>query len=75
MLARVKIILQRLENVLLVPQAAVRTVGKRQFVEYNDEINGVPVKRSRNVVPGLSSGGQTEIKEGVEEGMVILAGA
>ena len=41
MLARVKIILQRLENVLLVPQAAVRTVGKRQFVEYNDEINGV----------------------------------
>ncbi len=75
MLARVKIILQRLENVLLVPQSAVRTVGKRQFVEYNDEINGVPVKRSRNVVPGLSSGGQTEIKEGVEEGMVILAGA
>ena len=75
MLSRVKIILQRLENVLLVPQSAVRTVGKRQFVEYNDEINGVPVKRSRNVVPGLSSGGQTEIKEGVEEGMVILAGA
>ena len=75
MLARVKIILQRLENVLLVPQSAVRTVGKRQFVEYNDEINGVPVKRSRNVVPGLSSGGQTEIKDGVEEGMVILAGA
>ena len=75
MLARVRIILQRLENVLLVPQSAVRTVGKRQFVEYNDEINGVPVKRSRNVVPGLSSGGQTEIKEGVEEGMVILAGA
>ena len=75
MLARVRIILQRKENVLLVPQAAVRTVGKRQFVEYNDEINGVPVKRSRNVVPGLSSGGQTEIKEGVEEGMVILAGS
>ena len=75
MLARVKIILQRLENVLLVPQSAVRTVGKRQFVEYNDEINGVPVKRSRNVVPGLSSGGQTEIKDGVQEGMVILAGA
>ena len=75
MLARVKIILQRLENVLLVPQAAVRTVGKRQFVEYNDEINGQPVKRSRNVVPGLSSGGQTEIKEGVQEGMVILAGS
>ena len=72
MLARVKIILQKLENVLLVPQAAVRTVGKRQFVEYNDEINGQPVKRSRNVVPGLSSGGQTEIKEGVQEGMVIL---
>ena len=75
MLARVRIILQKKENVLLVPQAAVRTVGKRQFVEYNDEINGVPVKRSRNVVPGLSSGGQTEIKEGVEEGMVILAGS
>ena len=75
MLSRVKIILQKLENVLLVPQAAVRTVGKRQFVEYNDEINGQPVKRSRNVVPGLSSGGQTEIKEGVQEGMVILAGS
>ncbi len=75
MLARVKIILQQKDDVLLVPQAAVRTVGKRQFVEYNDEINGQPVKRSRNVVPGLSSGGQTEIIEGVEAGMVILAGS
>ena len=75
MLARLKIIFQERENVLLVPQSAVRTVGKRQFVEYMDEINGQQVKRSRNVVPGLSSQGYTEIIEGVPEGMVILAGA
>ncbi|MAG35975.1 MAG: hypothetical protein CL878_07005 [Dehalococcoidia bacterium] len=75
MLSRIKIILQQKDDVLIVPQSAVRSVGKRQFVEYMDEINGQPVKRSRNVVPGLSSGGQTEIIEGVDAGMVILAGS
>jgi HlyD family secretion protein len=71
MLTRVQIIVQKKDDVLVVPTNAIRTVGRRRFVEYMDE-NGV--KRSRNVEIGISTDTDTEIVSGLEEGMVILAG-
>lgn len=70
MLARVQITLQIKPNVLMVPNGAVRTVGKRKFVEYMDG----DIKRSRNVETGIVTDSDTEITSGVQEGMVILAG-
>ncbi len=70
MLARVQIIVQQRQDVLIVPTAAIRTVGKRRFVEYMDGA----VKRSRNVEIGISTEQDTEIVSGVEEGLAILAG-
>lgn len=71
MLARVQIIVQQRQDVLIVPTASIRTVGKRRFVEYMDGA----VKRSRNVEIGISTEQDTEIVSGVEEGLAILAGA
>jgi multidrug efflux pump subunit AcrA (membrane-fusion protein) len=70
MLARVQITLQVKENVLIVPNGAVRTVGKRRFVEYMDG----EIKRSRNVELGIVTDQDTEITSGLQNGMVILAG-
>ena len=70
MLARVQITLQVKDNVLMVPNGAVRVVGKRKFVEYMDS----DIKRSRNVETGIATDTETEIVSGLTEGMVILAG-
>ncbi|HEX2185388.1 MAG TPA: efflux RND transporter periplasmic adaptor subunit, partial [Chloroflexota bacterium] len=70
MLARVQITLQIKPDVLIVPNGAVRTVGRRRFVEYMDG----EIKRSRNVEIGIVTDQETEITSGVQEGMVILAG-
>jgi HlyD family secretion protein len=70
MLARVQIVVQQRQDVLIVPTAAIRTVGKRRFIEYMDGT----VKRSRNVEIGISTEQDTEIVSGVEEGLAILAG-
>ena len=69
-LARVQIIVQKKDDVLIVPTSAIRTVGKRRFVEYMD--NGV--KRSRSVETGISTDQDTEIVSGLQEGETILAG-
>jgi HlyD family secretion protein len=70
MLTRVQIIVQKKDDVLIVPTNAIRTVGKRRFVEYMDG----SVKRSRNVEIGISTDVDTEIVSGLDEGMQILAG-
>jgi RND family efflux transporter MFP subunit len=70
MLARVQITLQTKDDVLMVPNGAVRTVGKRRFVEYMDG----DIKRSRNVELGIVTDQDTEITSGLTEGMEILAG-
>ena len=54
----------------MVPNGAVRTVGKRRFVEYMDG----DIKRSRNVETGIGTESDTEITSGLTEGLVILAG-
>jgi HlyD family secretion protein len=68
--ARVQIVVQKKDDVLLVPTQAIRTVGKRRFVEYMDG----NVKRSRNVEIGISTDVDTEVVTGLDEGMSILAG-
>jgi HlyD family secretion protein len=70
MLARVQVTLQIKPDVLIVPNGAVRTVGKRKFVEYMDG----EIKRSRNVETGITTDTETEIVSGLQEGMTILAG-
>ncbi|MBI3973812.1 MAG: efflux RND transporter periplasmic adaptor subunit [Chloroflexi bacterium] len=70
MLARVQITLQIKDDVLIVPNGAVRTVGKRRFVEYMDG----EIKRSRNVELGIVTDQETEVTSGLMEGIVILAG-
>jgi multidrug efflux pump subunit AcrA (membrane-fusion protein) len=70
MLTRVQIIVQKKDGVLMVPTNAIRTVGKRRFVEFMDG----NVKRSRNVETGISTDVDTEIVSGLDEGMTILAG-
>lgn len=70
MLARVQVTLQIKPNVLIVPNGAVRTVGKRRFVEYLDG----EIKRSRNVELGIVTDQDTEVTSGLQEGMEILAG-
>ncbi len=55
MLARVQVTLQVKPDVLMVPNGAVRVVGKRKFVEYMDG----DIKRSRNVETGISTDSDT----------------
>jgi HlyD family secretion protein len=70
MLARVQIIVQKKDDVLVVPSNAIRTVGRRRFVEYMDG----NVKRSRNIEVGIVTDVDTEVVSGLDEGMTILAG-
>jgi RND family efflux transporter MFP subunit len=70
MLARVQVTLLRKPDVLLVPNAAIKVVGKRKFVEYMDG----EIRRSRNVEVGIVTETETEVLTGVQAGMVVIAG-
>jgi multidrug efflux pump subunit AcrA (membrane-fusion protein) len=67
---RASIVVQRKENVLIVPTSAVKTVGRRTFVEYFDGTR----RRSANVEVGIVTATEAEIVKGLQEGQVILAG-
>lgn len=69
-LARISIEVQRKDNVLVVPIKAIKTVGKRQFVEYMEG----NLRRSANVEVGITTDTEAEIVSGLREGQVILAG-
>jgi len=69
-LARISIEVQRKDNVLIVSTKAVKTVGKRRFVEYMEG----DLRRSANVEVGVATETEAEIVEGLREGQVILAG-
>lgn len=70
MLARISITVQKKDDVLIVPVKAIKTVGKRQFVEYMDG----SMRRSANVEVGIATDTEAEILAGLTEGQVILAG-
>ncbi|MBI3979485.1 MAG: HlyD family efflux transporter periplasmic adaptor subunit, partial [Chloroflexi bacterium] len=68
--ARAAIVVQRKENVLIVPARAVKTVARRTFVEYLDGAT----RRSANVEVGIATESEVEIVKGLKEGQVVLAG-
>jgi RND family efflux transporter MFP subunit len=51
-------------DVLLIPQSAIRTVGKRTFVTVVQDGN----QTEKEIQIGLSSGGQVEVASGLNEG-------
>ncbi|MER3403861.1 MAG: hypothetical protein C4289_00700 [Chloroflexota bacterium] len=69
-LARVTITIQQKDDVLKVPRSAVKTIGRRTFVEYFDG----QMKRSANVETGIASDTEIEIVRGLQEGQTILLG-
>ncbi|HVX30404.1 MAG TPA: efflux RND transporter periplasmic adaptor subunit [Nitrolancea sp.] len=52
------------QNVLLIPQSAIRTVGKRTFVTVVHDGE----QTEKEIQIGLSSGGQVEVASGLNEG-------
>ncbi len=70
MLARVQITLLSKPDVLVVPNTAIKIVGKRKFIEYMDG----DIRRSRNVELGIQTDTDTEVLSGVQPGMVVIAG-
>jgi len=67
-IAQVAVTLQGKADVLLVPQRAVRTAGRRQYVEYLDGTT----RRTIDVEVGRVTGGQAEIVSGLTEGQFVL---
>jgi RND family efflux transporter MFP subunit len=59
---------QAKENVLLIPQKAVRTAGSRRYVEYVDGTN----RRIADVQTGIASGADVEVLSGLTEGQTVL---
>ena len=64
---KVAVALREKDNVLLVPERAVRTVGSRQYVEYHDGF----ARRTITVEVGIIADGQAEILSGLQEGQII----
>ena len=63
--------IRRKEDVLLVPQAAIRTLGSRQYVEV---VEGGTMRRV-DVEVGMAADGDVEIVNGVREGQQVVVGS
>ncbi len=68
-----EIITDRKENVLLVPNAAVKYQGNSRYVEVAGVASGEPARRT--VETGLSNDEFTEIISGLEEGEKVVVGS
>ena len=66
-----KIIIDRRDNVLLVPSSAIKTQDEQSYIQILDK--GKP--RSILVETGLSSDTQTEIKSGLKKGDAVISGS
>lgn len=64
----VTIVTEERDNVLLIPQRAIRTVGNRAFVQVLRD--GVPVEQE--VILGYRSSGQAEVVSGLSDGDRIV---
>lgn len=67
-LVRVNVILEKKSDVLWLPPAAIRTFSGRKFVVIEEEGR----QRRVDVVVGIESDERVEIKEGLEEGQVVI---
>lgn len=72
--ATATITIDQRENVLLVPNRAVRTQGRNRIVEVitGQQPNGQPLRETRQVRAGLSNDQFTEILEGLREGDIVV---
>jgi RND family efflux transporter MFP subunit len=68
--AQVMVTLQRKDDVLIVPQRAIRAAGQRRFVEILEAAG----RRNVDVQVGISQGGDTEIVSGLAAGQVVIIG-
>jgi hypothetical protein len=68
--AQTIVTLQQKENVLLVPQRAIRTLGQRRFVEVTDGTS----RRNVDVQPGIVQDGDVEIVSGLTAGQLVVVG-
>ncbi|HEX2033294.1 MAG TPA: biotin/lipoyl-binding protein [Chloroflexota bacterium] len=66
--AQVAIKVSQKDGVLLIPEKAVNSAGARRWVEYLDGTT----KRIADVQLGLSSGGEVEVLDGLQEGQTIV---
>lgn len=66
--ADVTIVTARRENVLLIPERALQTVGERSFVTVR--VDGK--NESREVILGFRSGGQVEVVQGLSDGDTVV---
>ncbi|MBZ0294238.1 MAG: efflux RND transporter periplasmic adaptor subunit [Anaerolineae bacterium] len=64
----ITLVLEQREDVLWLPQQAVRTFENTSFVVVRDG----DVEQRADVVVGIQGGGRTEIVEGLEEGQVVV---
>jgi multidrug efflux pump subunit AcrA (membrane-fusion protein) len=62
---------QEKENVLLIPQRAVKSSGQRRYVEYMEG----DARRTVDVSLGIVGAGEVEVLSGLREGQLILSGA
>ena len=69
-LIQARIIMQRKEDALVLPQSAVREYGDRTFVRVIDEDG---IRREVDVELGLETGKRVEIVDGLEEGDEVIA--
>jgi multidrug efflux pump subunit AcrA (membrane-fusion protein) len=67
-LARVKVILEEIDDALWLPPAAIRTFQGRNFVIVQDEDR----QRRADVTIGIEGKDRTEILEGLAEGQIIV---
>ncbi len=68
---KVTLVLDSRENVMLLPDRAVFTVGSRSYVYYEDESG---LKLAREVQCGLDNGSYVEITDGLEVGDIVILG-
>ena len=67
----VKLLLEKREDVLILPSYAIFTVGERSYVYFEDETG---FKTAREVQTGLDNGSWVEITGGIGEGEQIIVG-
>ncbi|MGH2354751.1 MAG: HlyD family efflux transporter periplasmic adaptor subunit [Chloroflexota bacterium] len=65
---KVAVTLQQKEDVLLVPEKAIRSAGDRRYVEHMDDGR----RRLVDVEVGIIGGGDAEIVSGLTEGQLVL---
>jgi multidrug efflux pump subunit AcrA (membrane-fusion protein) len=68
MTANVSIVVEQLDNVLLVPNRAVKTSGKQKTVTVLSNGKPTPI----NVTLGMSNDSQSEVTSGLNEGDVVV---